>query len=124
MSKQVYIAGPMSGIPEWNYPSFHRAAKALRAEGWTVHSPAEKDMATFSDPEAQKDGDTALAVAKGTFNYKEAYMWDIDKVVNGDAIYMLRNWENSPGARGEHAAAVFCKKQNPEYQILYEGMGG
>lgn len=120
MPKSIYIAGPMSGIPEWNYPAFLTAAKKLREDGWRVYSPAEKDMETFSDPEAQKTGDTALAVAKGTFNYKEAYMWDIDKVVNGDAIFMLKDWEQSPGARGEHAAAVFCKKQNPDYQIIYQ----
>jgi hypothetical protein len=119
--KSVYIAGPMSGIPDWNYPAFHSAADKLRAKGWKVYSPAEKDQETFSDPEAQKDGDTALAVANGTFDYKEAYMWDMEKVIQGDAIYMLPGWENSPGARGEHAVACFCKKHNPEYQIMYEG---
>lgn len=118
-SKQIYIAGPMSGIPEWNYPAFAKAAKDLRAEGWHVWSPAEKDQETFSDPEAQKDGDTAKAISNGTFNYKEAYLWDMDKVITGDGIFMLKGWEQSPGARGEHAAAVFCAKHNPEYQIIY-----
>lgn len=120
MSKSIYIAGPMSGYPEWNYPAFHEAAKKLRSEGWTVYSPAEKDMETFSDPEAQKDGDTALAVTNGTFNPREAYMWDIDKVINGDGIYMLKGWQFSPGAQGEHAAAVFIKKNVPSYEIIYE----
>jgi hypothetical protein len=119
--KSIYLAGPMSGIPEWNYPSFFKAADSLRKEGWRVFSPAEKDIEEgYDDQEAKKEGDTALAIAKGVFDYRKAYMWDIDKVVNGDAIFMLKDWEQSPGARGEHAAAVFCKKQNPEYQIIYE----
>lgn len=120
MSKSIYIAGPMSGYPEWNYPAFNSAASRLRDAGWTVFNPAEKDSATFEDKEAQVNGDTALAIKNGTFNFREAYMWDIEKVVYGDAIYMLRGWENSPGARGEHAAAIFTRKNNPDFQIIYE----
>jgi hypothetical protein len=33
---------------------------------------------------------------------------------------MLPGWEQSPGARGEHAVAVAMKKHYPEYQIIYE----
>lgn len=121
-NKSVYIAGPMSGIPEWNYPAFHAAAKKLRDEGYTVYSPAENDIEEgMVDEAAQKDGNTALAIENGVFDYRKAYKWDLDKVLEGDAIYMLPGWEMSPGARGEHAVAVFCKKHNPEYQIMYEG---
>jgi hypothetical protein len=120
MSKSCYIAGPMSGYAEWNYPAFFAAEDRLVKNGWTVFNPARKDEETFSDEEAKKNGDTALAIAKGTFDYKSAYMWDIEKVVHGNGIYMLKGWENSPGARGEHAAAVFCQKQDPSYQIMYE----
>jgi hypothetical protein len=120
MSKSIYIAGPMTGIPEWNYPAFFKAADKLRKEGYTVFSPAEKDLQTFHDPESMKTGDSAASIAKGQFNPREAYMWDLDKVINGDAIYMLKGWQFSPGACGEHAAAVFMKRHIPEYEIIYE----
>jgi hypothetical protein len=121
MSKQIYIAGPMSGYPDWNYPAFHAAADKLRKEGWTVHSPAEKDIeAGYVDPESQATGDTASSIANGYFNPREAYMWDIEKVIHGDGIYMLKGWQFSPGAMGEHAAAVFMKKHVPDYEIIYE----
>lgn len=120
MSKQIYIAGPMSGIPDWNYPAFAKAAKKLRSEGWIVHSPAENDEEEgMVDEDAKKTGDTELAVANGVFDYRKAYMWDMQMVIEGDGIYMLPGWENSPGARGEHAVAVFCRKNNPDYQIIY-----
>lgn len=119
--KSVYIAGPMSGIPEWNYPAFFAAAAKLRADGWHVYSPAENDIEEdMVDDEAKTTGDTAQAIANGVFDYRKAYMWDIDKVVNSDGIYLLPGWEQSPGARGEHAVAVFCKKHNPDYRIMYE----
>jgi hypothetical protein len=119
MIKSIYVAGPMSGYPEFNFPAFFSAADKLKSEGWTVFNPAAKDQEVELDPTAVKTGDAALAVAKG-FDFREAYMWDLDKVVNGDGIYMLKGWEQSPGARGEHAAAVVMQKHYPDYQIIYQ----
>lgn len=39
--KTYYLAGPMSGYPEYNYPAFHTAAWALRNTGIKIESPAE-----------------------------------------------------------------------------------
>lgn len=39
----VYIAGPMSGLPEMNYPAFHAAALTLRTGGLFVENPAENE---------------------------------------------------------------------------------
>jgi len=38
---KIYIAGPMSGIKDYNHPAFHAMAAKLRAEGHDVVSPAE-----------------------------------------------------------------------------------
>ena len=40
---RIYIAGPMSGLPDLNYPAFHAMAERLRAKGLHVESPAEND---------------------------------------------------------------------------------
>lgn len=121
MPKSIYIAGPMSGYPEWNYPAFFAAEEKLKTEGWRVKNPAAKDQANgFIDEEASVTGDTALAIDKGTFDFRRAYLWDLTQIVRGDGIYMLRGWEQSPGARGEHAAAVAMKKNYPDYEIIYE----
>ena len=37
---RLYIAGPMSGLPEWNYPAFFAAAKELRGAGYGPINPA------------------------------------------------------------------------------------
>ena len=37
----IYISGPITGLPEYNYPAFHAAAAELRAQGWPVVNPAE-----------------------------------------------------------------------------------
>lgn len=41
MSTKLYVAGPMSGLPEFNYPAFHSAAEYLRDRGFEVENPAE-----------------------------------------------------------------------------------
>jgi len=38
---RIYIAGPMTGLPELNYPAFAAEACRLRALGHEVVSPAE-----------------------------------------------------------------------------------
>jgi hypothetical protein len=39
--KRAYVAGPMTGLPGWNYDAFNRAAAALRSHGLHVENPAE-----------------------------------------------------------------------------------
>ena len=115
---KVYIAGPMSGYPEFNFPAFFAAQAELEAQGWTVFNPANKEHQKELDAEAFKDGDAPKAIAAG-FDFRECYAWDVNRVIEADAIYMLPGWEQSPGARGEHAVAVAIKKHYPDYQIIY-----
>jgi hypothetical protein len=117
--KQVYIAGPMSGLPEFNFPAFFAAQKRLEARGWIVHNPAEKDQEHDLDKEAVKTGDDRLAMANG-FDFRGAYLWDVTKIIQGNAIYMLKGWESSRGAFGEWAVAQAMKSKFPDYEIMYE----
>jgi hypothetical protein len=118
--KQIYIAGPMSGYPEFNFPAFFAAQKKLEAEGWKVWNPAGKD----SESDVQKSDAYATGsdqqLMQSGWDFRKAYLWDCDKVIKGDGIYMLQGWEKSAGARGEHAVAVSMKQRYPEYEIRYE----
>lgn len=109
----------MSGYPEFNFPAFFAAEEKLKAEGWAVVNPAAKSMEKDLDSEAYITGDN-LKVIKEGFDFRACYLWDMEKVIYGDAIYMLKGWQYSPGAIGEHAAAVTMKKHYPEYEIYYQ----
>ena len=80
-----YIAGPMTGMPDYNRPAFHRAAAGLRAKGHTVLDPALLPMDL--DDKAYLPICTAMIDA-------------------ADAIYMLDGYKDSPGARAEKCYAV------------------
>lgn len=85
--RRIYIAGPMSGLPELNFPAFHAAAKALREQGHHVENPAEIN----ADPKAQ---------------WLDCMRTDIARLVTCDAVLMLPGWQNSRGALVEHGLAV------------------
>lgn len=91
---RVYLAGPMTGIPEYNFPAFHAATADLRARGYDVWSPAESD-AEHGGPEA------AVADLPNTFRR------DLDALLQLDALVLLPGWSRSQGALLErHAADV------------------
>lgn len=106
-----YIAGPMSGRPQFNVPMFDRIAAALRADGYTVISPAELDS-----PEmrrlclASTTGDYADLKSAGE-SWPEVLARDVkligDKV---DGIIVLPGWEKSRGARLECFVGLLCRK--------------
>lgn len=87
MSLTVYLSGPMSNLPLFNFPAFHAAAKSLREQGYTVINPAELDEA-----------DDQPVGAKPWAAYLRR---DIVELMKADAIALLPGWENSKGARLE-----------------------
>ncbi len=87
MKKRIYVAGPMTGYKDLNFPAFHAAAGALRAQGHHVENPAEIN----ADPNAQ---------------WLDCMRMDIARLVTCDAVYMLPGWEASRGARLEHSIAA------------------
>jgi Domain of unknown function (DUF4406) len=100
---RIYVAGPMSGLPDFNRPAFNEAAEALRDGGWIVFNPAENDINVFGSTEAADkaflaDRTAALRVMLGA---------DLNWICSeADSIAMLPGWEKSLGARAEHATAV------------------
>lgn len=80
--KTVYLAGKMSGVPEWNFPAFNAKAEHLRELGWHVENPADNGLT-------------------------EGYRWQdymreaLAQLVKCDYIYLLAGWETSRGAQLE-----------------------
>jgi len=46
----LYLAGPMTGLPRWNFDAFARERERLRAAGFRVWCPAEQDVRRGFDP--------------------------------------------------------------------------
>lgn len=117
--KSIYIAGPMTGYPNFNFDAFHNAAAKFKALGWRVFNPAEKDEEDgVVGGAGWETGDDQKLVASG-WDFKEAFTWDVCKVIEADAIYVLPGYEKSSGATAELAVAKAIKARYPEYEIIY-----
>lgn len=77
---RVYLSGPMSGIPQNNFPAFAQHAAELRASGFDVVSPHE----------IQEAGTWELCLRA-----------DIRELCTCDAIALMSGWEASKGANLE-----------------------
>ena len=63
--RRLYIAGPMSGIPDFNYPLFNEVAAFYRAEGYHVENPAENTIdASIAEPFLQWQALMRLSIAQ------------------------------------------------------------
>jgi len=98
--KTVYLAGPMTGLKDFNFPAFDSAAEYLRSMNLHVISPADHDREMGID----------AANPPSPEQLKSAIMWDLQQVADVDIVFFLCGWENSKGARAEHALAVFLGK--------------
>lgn len=104
---RIYLAGPMTGIPYFNYPMFHDVAAYLRADGHTVFSPAEHDVEMFGKDISNPEGCTTTATKEHGFDRRAALKADLSWICDhADTIAMLPGWEKSSGARAEHALAT------------------
>jgi len=108
MTINVYLAGPMRGIPEFNFPAFFAAEKKLTEMGYFVFNPARKDLERHGDNFAQtnKTGSLEEAAKEYGFSLRDALGIDLKWICqSADAVAVLPGWENSKGARAEVATA-------------------
>lgn len=93
--ERIYIAGPMRGYPELNFPSFFKAEDEWRERGWIVVNPAQMDLDDgynpYEDPNIEVNG----------ISFTEAMARDLPAVASCHAIALLPGWEKSVGANTE-----------------------
>jgi hypothetical protein len=93
---RVYIAGPMRGLPLFNFPAFDAAADRLRAAGFEPVNPAEMDRQIGFDPATDKPTPEFL---------RKAIARDLQAITECDAIALLPAWQSSTGAMIEFSLA-------------------
>lgn len=84
--KRVYVAGPMAGMPELNFPAFNGAAATLRSCGLEVVNPAELNVGI--------EGNWAACMRN-----------DVRELATCDTVALLPGWERSRGAQVENRLA-------------------
>lgn len=99
-----YLAGPMSGIEEQNYPAFVSACQQLRYAGFNVLSPHESLPHPTQPDEA---------------GWAELLRHDTRSLLSCGGIILLPGWTKSKGARFEVNIALTL---GMEIYLFKEGM--
>ena len=103
MSK-IYIAGRMTGMPNWNIEAFNEAEALLSLQGHTVLNPAK----------------ATPMVAPEIIPHSDYMKIAIAMLSVCDTIYMLDGWQHSKGALIEyeyaldHCMTIMYQTQPPE----------
>jgi len=105
-----YIAGPMRGIPFYNFPAFDATDKRLNALGHQVLNPAEMDRQVGFDAMTLPESSDWSKIPEN-FSLEECVERDLDAVKACDVIYLLRGWETSEGSKAELAVAKWLGKK-------------
>lgn len=106
MSKKIYIAGPMRGIPYYNAPLFDKVASQLLLSGAVVINPVARDRdAGFDVYQCSDDHDWSTFPKQ--LDRKAVAKRSILDVAEADSVCCLPGWENSQGANSEVMFALF-----------------
>lgn len=106
---KIYIAGPMRGIPNFNFPAFYAAEDRLRSEGHDVFNPARRDNDHYgADISAgNKTGCLEQAAKEHGFDLRKTLAADLKYICeDADSVALLPGWEKSKGANAERAVAI------------------
>lgn len=97
IKKKIYISGKITGTTDYMI-RFADAERELIMKGYSVINPAKVN--------AQLPSDTT---------YDEYMQMSITMLSMADSIYMLKDWQDSNGAKIEHQIATMLK-----IDILFE----
>jgi len=97
----IYIAGPMRGFEDGNFPAFDRQARVLKKQGWRVINPAEMDRQEGEPPGGHLDFDPETDYEDREF-MRDALKRDLIVICEDcTAMYMMSGFETSRGAKAE-----------------------
>lgn len=101
--RHIYLAGPMRGIVDLNWPLFDSMAEALRAKGHDVINPVDLDRENNLTLEAWH----AMTPAEQAEMMPHIVRRDLEPFLRGqvDTLALLPGWESSRGATAERAIA-------------------
>lgn len=108
---RLYLAGPMTGIPQFNFPLFESMTRSLRSVGYEVTSPHESDdrdvkIAAWASPLGDPSD---LPPAKEGSDLRLTALKNVSDIAGCDGLALLPGWEKSGGAIHEIATAVRFK---------------
>lgn len=106
---KLYLCGPMSHVPQFNFPAFDEASTTLRAMGYDIVAPHEHDSPEYREAAfASSDGNPNSMPPGETWGYALARDVKIIADQGIEGLVYLPDWYKSRGARLETFVALLC----------------
>lgn len=114
----IYISGKMGEkvLSEATVQKFKVAEQRLVGDGWAVINPASHVFQRDAQKHVKIEEKKWQKLDNVEFDwYAWLLLWDMHSLALCDAIYLLKDWRDSPGATAEYYYAKACGKE-----ILFE----
>lgn len=133
--KIAYISGPISGLENGNFDKFKKAQEKLEKEGYVVMNPHEIGKDIYEKWSKKAELNIEFDTEKVTFTQtkeEEKQMWcefmkeDIKHLCIAELVFVLDNWETSPGSTLELLIAqklnipVYYMKDYSEFDVTFQ----
>lgn len=107
---KIYIAGPMTGLPQYNFVNFTKAKFMWQKLGHEVQTPFDANNRVWQK-HFGKNFDPYHAICDyGNKVMLDCWKEDINVLLWADVIALLPEWEKSRGARIEVQTALLFNK--------------
>ncbi len=116
----VYIAGPATGLPKFNYPAFAEAEELIAECGVMVINPTRivNTPEEYAEITESVDGEYNLSSGKTWCDFVIPTVRSV--IEDAGSLVFLQGWHNARGARLEAVAALLCGKPCFTYPHLVE----
>lgn len=104
----IYLAGPIRGVPQLNWPAFKAAAERLKADGHGVYSPLHQIVSLVGEEAvlANETGNEDQILKEARRSRRKAFEQNLSWICTVvGAVVVLPGWERSMGALAEVAVA-------------------
>lgn len=108
--ESAYLAGPMRGLPRYNFDAFEEAALNLEGEGIAITSPHRMDLGLGFDPDSTDELVPEFV--------EECVRRDVNAIILTSAVIFLPGWTLSVGAMAEYHVARWLGRPCFQYPNL------
>lgn len=116
--KRIYLAGPMTGYPLYNFPAFDAAQRKWASAYWSVITPADLNRQLYMQRHGREFDPATDTAEWGDEVVHEMFWRDLEAIKNTDAIAMLQGWRKSRGANIELSVARALNKEVYDDQTM------
>lgn len=109
--KLIYLAGPMTGLPDFGYPEFRAATRRLRSHGFMVYSPHLRWNHEDEETRARRDP-------------QQYIVYGFELLLRCNSIALMPGWRTSGGSQKElilalHAGySIYYYRPDEEFPLL------